>query len=60
MIMRSQAGDKLMSLTDVSEMLGIPIHALYRRGAQCRRANWPSRRPHPRYGREAVEAWLEQ
>jgi hypothetical protein len=30
MIMRSQAGDKLMSLTDVPEILGIPSHALYR------------------------------
>ena len=30
MIMTLQAGDKLMSLTDVSEMLGIPVHTLYR------------------------------
>ena len=28
--MTLQAGDKLMSLTDVSEMLGIPVHTLYR------------------------------
>ncbi len=30
--MTLQAGDKLMSLTDVSEMLGIPVHtaAAYR------------------------------
>jgi hypothetical protein len=28
MIMTLQAGDKLMSLTDVSEMLGIPVHTL--------------------------------
>jgi predicted DNA-binding transcriptional regulator AlpA len=60
MIMRPQAGDKLMSLTDVSEMLGIPIHALYR---------WRHNSDGPisyrlgrctRYRREAVEAWLEQ
>jgi predicted DNA-binding transcriptional regulator AlpA len=30
MIMTLQAGDKLMSLTEVSEMLGIPVHTLYR------------------------------
>jgi hypothetical protein len=30
MIMTLKAGDKLMSLTDVSEMLGIPVHTLYR------------------------------
>ena len=28
--MTLQADDKLMSLTDVSEMLGIPVHTLYR------------------------------
>jgi hypothetical protein len=28
--MTLQTGDKLMSLTDVSEMLGIPLHTLYR------------------------------
>jgi hypothetical protein len=30
MIMTLEARDKLMSLTDVSEMLGIPVHTLYR------------------------------
>jgi hypothetical protein len=30
MIMTPQAGDKLMSLMDVSEMVGIPVHTLYR------------------------------
>lgn len=29
-IVTLQAGDKLMSLTDISEMLGIPVHTLYR------------------------------
>ena len=28
--MTLEASDKLMSLTDVSEMLGIPVHTLYR------------------------------
>jgi excisionase family DNA binding protein len=60
MIMTLGAGDKLMSLTDVSEMLGIPVHTLYR---------WRYRGDgpvgyrvgrHVRYRREAVEAWLEQ
>ena len=30
MIMTLEARDKLMSLTDVSEMLSIPVHTLYR------------------------------
>jgi excisionase family DNA binding protein len=56
----AQAGDKLMTLTDVSEMLGIPVHTLYR---------WRYRGDgpvgyrigrHVGYRREAVEAWLEQ
>jgi excisionase family DNA binding protein len=59
MIMTLQA-DKLMSLTDVSDMLSIPVHTLYR---------WRYRGDgpvgyrvgrHVRYLREAVEAWLEQ
>jgi excisionase family DNA binding protein len=60
MIMALQAGDKLMSLADLSEMLDIPVHTLYR---------WRHRGDgpvgyrvgrHVRYRREAVEAWLEQ
>jgi excisionase family DNA binding protein len=55
MIMTLEARDKLMSLTDVSEMLGIPVHTLYR---------WPYKGHgpagyrvgrHVRYRREAVE-----
>ena len=30
MIMALQAGDRLLSLTDLSEVLGIPVHTLYR------------------------------
>jgi predicted DNA-binding transcriptional regulator AlpA len=30
MIMALQAGDRLLSLTDLSEMLGVPVHTLYR------------------------------
>ena len=60
MIMTLQAGDKLMSLTDVSEMLGIPVHTLYRwrymgNGPVGYRVG-----RHVRYRRHAVEAWLEQ
>ena len=58
--MTLEARDKLMSLTDVSEMLGIPVHTLH---------SWRYKGdgpvgyrvgPHVRYRREAVEAWLEQ
>ena len=57
MIMALQAGDKLMSITDLSEMLGISVHTLYR---------WRYKGDGPvgyrvgRYRREAVEAWLQQ
>jgi excisionase family DNA binding protein len=60
MIMTVPARDKLMSLTDVSEVLGIPIQTLY-----CWRskgggpAGYRVGR-HVRYRREAVEAWLER
>ncbi len=60
MIMRSQAGDKLMSLTDVSEMLGIRHSCVVPPAAQWRRANWLPRRRQPRYRSEAVAAvWAE-
>jgi excisionase family DNA binding protein len=55
MIMTLQAGDKLMSLTDVSEMLGIPVHTLYRwRHNGDGPAGYRVGR-HVRYRREAVE-----
>ena len=60
MIMTLQAGERLMSLTDVSEMLGIPIHTLYRwRHKGDGPVGYRVGR-HVRYRREAVEAWLEQ
>jgi predicted DNA-binding transcriptional regulator AlpA len=60
MIMTLEARDKLMSLTDVSEMLGIPVHSLYGWGytGHGPAGYWVAR--HVRYRREAVEAWLEQ
>ena len=60
MIMTLQAGERLMSLTDVSEMLGIPVHTLYRwRHNGDGPVGYRVGR-HVRYRREAVEAWLEQ
>jgi excisionase family DNA binding protein len=60
MIMTLEARDRLMSLTDVSEMLGIPVHTLYRwRYKGHGPAGYRVGR-HVRYRREAVEAWLEQ
>jgi excisionase family DNA binding protein len=60
MIMTLQAGERLMSLTDVSEMLGIPVHTLYRwrHKGDCPVGYRVGR--HVRCRREAVEAWLEQ
>jgi excisionase family DNA binding protein len=60
MIMTLQAGDKLMSLADVSEMLGIPVHTLYRWRYKGDGPTGYRVGRHVRYRREAVEAWLEQ
>jgi excisionase family DNA binding protein len=60
MIMTLQAGDKLMSLMDVSEMLGIPVHTLYRWRYKGDGPVGYRVGRHVRYRREAVEAWLEQ
>jgi excisionase family DNA binding protein len=56
MIMTVQTRDKLMSLTDVSEMLGIPVQTLYR--WRCKGDGPAGYRVgrHVRYRREAVEA----
>ena len=60
MIMTLQGRDKLMSLRDVSEMLGITVQTLYRwRYKGDGPAGYRVGR-HVRYRREAVEAWLEQ
>jgi excisionase family DNA binding protein len=60
MIMTLQAGEKLMSLTDVAEMLGIPVHTLYRWRYKGDGPVGYRVGRHVRYRREAVEAWLEQ
>jgi excisionase family DNA binding protein len=60
MIMKVEASGKLTSLTDVAEMLGIPVHTLYRwRYKGHGPAGYRVRR-HVRYRSEAVDAWLEQ
>ena len=58
--MTLQAGDKLMSLADLSEMLDIPVQTPYR--WRCRGDGPVGYRVgrHARYRRAAVEAWLEQ
>ena len=57
--MNVDVGERLMSVTDLSEMLGVPIHNFYR---------WRNRGEgpvgyrigrHVRYRRATVEAWLE-
>jgi excisionase family DNA binding protein len=49
-----------MSLTDVSEMLGIPFTLLCRWRYKGRGPAGYRVGRHVRYRREAVEAWLEQ
>jgi excisionase family DNA binding protein len=60
MIMTLQGNDKLLSLTDLSEILGIPVHTLYRwrHNGDGPAGYWVGL--HVRYRREAVEAWLQQ
>lgn len=53
------AADRLMTLAELSEMLGIPVNTLY--GWRCRGEGPPGYRigRHVRYRRTAVEAWLQ-
>jgi excisionase family DNA binding protein len=60
MIMTLKAGEGLMSPTDVSEMLRIPVHALYRWRYKGDAPVGYRVGRHERYRRETVEAWLEQ
>jgi excisionase family DNA binding protein len=52
--------DMVFLLTDVSEMLGIPVHTLYRWRYKGDGPVGYRVGRHVRYRREAVEAWLEQ
>jgi excisionase family DNA binding protein len=58
--MTLQASDRPMSLTDVSEMLGIPVHTLDRWRSKGGGPVGYGVGRHVRTRREAVEAWLEQ
>jgi excisionase family DNA binding protein len=60
MIMTLKAGERLMSPTDVSEMLGIPVHTLYRWRYKGDAPVGYRVGRHERYRRETVETWLEQ
>lgn len=51
--------ERLMTLKDLSEMLGVPVHTLY---AWRQRGTGPRGYRigrHVRFRREAVEAWLD-
>jgi excisionase family DNA binding protein len=54
-----ETSDRLMTLAELAEMLGIPVNTLY--GWRCRGDGPPGYRigRHIRYRRAAVEAWLE-
>lgn len=54
-----ETSDRLMTVADLAEMLGIPINTLY--GWRCRGEGPPGYRigRYVRYRRAAVEAWLE-
>jgi excisionase family DNA binding protein len=59
LIMNGTTDERLMTIDDLSEMLGIPIETLYGwrhrgEGPQGYRVG-----RHVRYGRSTVEAWLE-
>lgn len=56
MMMDSQ--DRLMSVTELAELLGVPVNTVY--GWRCRGEGPPGYRigRHVRYRRAAVEAWL--
>ncbi len=54
-----ESADRLMTLAELSEMLGVPVNTVY--GWRCRGEGPPGYRigRHVRYRRTAVEAWLE-
>jgi len=59
MIMTLDVGERLMSITDLSEMLGVPIHTLYRwRHKEEGPVGYRIGR-HVKYRRATVGAWLE-
>ena len=73
--MTLDVGERLMSMTDLSEMLGVPIHTLYRWRHKGLDSSTRLKEPsvtttsdgpvgyrigrHVKYRRATVEAWLE-
>ena len=57
--MTAVSGERLMSLADLSELLGVPVGTLY--GWRHKGEGPPGYRigRHVRYRRSAVEAWIE-
>ena len=51
--------DRVMSLVDLSEMLGIPVNTLYRWRVRGEGPTGYRLGKHVRYQRAAVEPWLE-
>ena len=59
MIMTLDVGERLMSITDLSEMLGVPVHTLYRWRHKGEGPVGYRIGRHVKYRRATVEAWLE-
>jgi excisionase family DNA binding protein len=57
--MTLDVGERLMSITDLSEMLGVPIHTLYRWRHKGEGPVGYRIGRHVKYRRATVEAWLE-
>ncbi len=57
--MTVENSERLMTLAELSEMLGVPVSTIY--GWRCRGAGPPGYRVgrHVRFRRAAVDAWLE-
>jgi len=58
--MSLDVGERLMSITDLSEMLGVPIHTLYRWRHHGEGPVGYRIGRHVKYRRATVEAWLEE
>ena len=54
-----ETSDRLMTLAELADMLGVPVNTLY--GWRCRGEGPPGYRigRHVRYRRATVEEWLE-
>ena len=54
-----EASDRLMTLAELADMLGVPVNTLY--GWRCRGEGPPGYRigRHVRYRRATVEEWLD-